>query len=193
ECGHGERAPCLDPVSSRPGVVSIQSRLDPSVPRRGSGGSHPIGRIPALNSADSMPGVTAPIIPGAEPFSQAGGPSGVLVLHGFTGNPSSMRPIADLAAAKGFTVELPRLPGHGTSVEDIMTTTWSDWAQTAEAAYDDLASRCERAAIVGLSMGGALTAYVAELRDSIAGCVFINPIVKPPPVEMIEGLEALLA
>jgi carboxylesterase len=42
-------------------------------------------------------------------------------------------------------------------------------------------------------MGGALTAYVAELRDSVAGCVFINPIVKPPPAEMIEGLEALLA
>jgi carboxylesterase len=136
--------------------------------------------------------MTTDVLPGAEPFSHRGGPSGVLVLHGFTGNPSSMRPIADLAAAKGYTVELPRLPGHGTSVEDIMTTTWSDWAQTAEAAYDDLASRCERVAIVGLSMGGALTAYVAELRDSIAGCVFINPIVKPPPAEMVEGLEALL-
>jgi carboxylesterase len=137
--------------------------------------------------------MTTDVLPGAEPFSHRGGPSGVLVLHGFTGNPSSMRPIADLAAAKGYTVELPRLPGHGTSVEDIMMTTWSDWAQTAEAAYDDLASRCERVAIVGLSMGGALTAYVAELRDSIAGCVFINPIVKPPPAEMVEGLEALLA
>jgi carboxylesterase len=137
--------------------------------------------------------MTTDVLPGAEPFSHRGGPSGVLVLHGFTGNPSSMRPIADLAAAKGFTVELPRLPGHGTSVEDIMTTTWSDWAATAEAAYDDLASRCERVAIVGLSMGGALTAYLAELRDSIAGCVFINPVVKPPPAEMLEGLEALLA
>jgi carboxylesterase len=137
--------------------------------------------------------MTTDVLPGAEPFSHRGGPAGVLVLHGFTGNPSSMRPLADLAAAKGYTVELPRLPGHGTSVEDAMTTTWSDWAQTAEAAYDDLASRCERVAIVGLSMGGALTAYVAELRDSVAGCVFINPIVKPPPAEMIEGLEALLA
>ncbi len=137
--------------------------------------------------------MTTDVLPGAEPFSHRGGPSGVLVLHGFTGNPSSMRPIADLAAAEGFTVELPRLPGHGTSVEDIMTTTWSDWAATAEAAYDDLASRCERVAIVGLSMGGALTAYLAELRDSIARCVFINPVVKPPPAEMLEGLEALLA
>jgi len=137
--------------------------------------------------------MTSDVLPGAEPFSHRGGPSGVLVLHGFTGNPSAMRPIATLAAAKGYTVELPRLPGHGTSVEDLMTTTWSDWAETAEAAYDELAERCERVAIVGLSMGGALTAYVAELRASVAGCVFINPVVKAPPAEMLEGLEALLA
>ena len=74
-----------------------------------------------------------------------------------------------------------------------MTTTWSDWTASAEAAYDDLASRCERVAIIGLSMGGGLTAYVAELRDSVAACVFINPLVKPPPAELLDGLEGLLA
>ncbi|MGC2168551.1 MAG: alpha/beta fold hydrolase [Acidimicrobiales bacterium] len=137
--------------------------------------------------------MTQDILVGAEPYSHQGGSSGVLVLHGFTGNPSSLRSLAELAADKGFSVELPRLPGHGTSVEDMMTTTWADWTQSAEAAFDDLASRCERVAIVGLSMGGSLTAYLAERHVDLAGCVFINPMIKVPPAEIVEGLDALLA
>ena len=64
--------------------------------------------------------MTAPIIPGAEPWSADGGPNGALVLHGFTGNPNSMRGIAEALAAAGFAVELPLLPGHGTSVQDMI-------------------------------------------------------------------------
>ena len=60
------------------------------------------------------------IIPGCEPWSADGGPHGVLVLHGFTGNPQSMRGLAEAFAAAGFTVELPLLPGHGTSVDDMI-------------------------------------------------------------------------
>ena len=77
--------------------------------------------------------MTAPIIPGAEPWSAPGGSHGVLVLHGFTGNPQSMRPLAQALAAAGFTVELPLLPGHGTSVEDLIPTRWEDWSGAAEA------------------------------------------------------------
>ena len=62
------------------------------------------------------------IIPGCEPWSAEGGPHGVLVLHGFTGNPQSMRGLAEAFAAAGFTVELPLLPGHGTSVDDMVAT-----------------------------------------------------------------------
>jgi carboxylesterase len=128
------------------------------------------------------------VMPGCEAFSANGSAMGVLVLHGFTGNPASMRSIAERCAAAGYTVELPRLPGHGTSVEDMMTTNWSDWSGAALAAYDDLASRSDRVAVVGLSMGGGLTAYVAEERPEVAGCVFINPLVKWPGAEMEEGL-----
>lgn len=132
------------------------------------------------------------VLPGCEAYSHPGNGAGVLVLHGFTGNPLTMRALAERAAAAGYGVELPRLPGHGTSVEDLATKRWADWATAAEEAYDRLAARCERVAVVGLSMGGGLTAHVAEVRPSVAGCVFINPTLVPPPSDVVEGLQALL-
>ena len=78
-----------------------------------------------------------PVLVGAEPLSHtAGAATGVLVLHGFTGNPSSVRSLAEAFVAAGFDVEMPRLPGHGTSVEDMMTTDWSDWFSAALDAFD---------------------------------------------------------
>ena len=96
--------------------------------------------------------MTTPILAGAEPFSAGGGPIGVVVLHGFTGSPQSMRPLAQALAAAGFSVELPLLPGHGTSVGDMVPTRWSDWSSVAEAAYGDLAGRSDRVFVAGLSM-----------------------------------------
>ena len=49
------------------------------------------------------------------------------MLHGFTGNPSSMRGVAEALAAAGYHVELPLLPGHGTTIDDMLTTGWADW------------------------------------------------------------------
>ena len=60
------------------------------------------------------------------------------MLHGFTGNPSSMRGLAEAFAAAGFHVEMPRLPGHGTTVDEMLTTAWADWTATVEAAYQRL-------------------------------------------------------
>jgi len=131
-------------------------------------------------------------MPGCESFSSDNGPLGVLVLHGFTGNPASMRSLAERIAASGYSVELPRLPGHGTTIEDMMTTDWSDWSSAAVAAFDALSERCERVGVVGLSMGGGLSAHVAEVRSQVAACVLINPLVKPPVQEMVDGLSALL-
>jgi len=71
--------------------------------------------------------VTAPILPGAEPYSATGDERGALVLHGFTGNPQSMRGLALALADAGLTVELPLLPGHGTDIADMVPTTWADW------------------------------------------------------------------
>jgi carboxylesterase len=130
------------------------------------------------------------VIPGAEAWSASGGPEGALVLHGFNGCPQSMRGLAEAFAAAGFTVELPRLPGHGTDVSDMIATSWSDWSRAAERAYDDLASRCERVVVCGLSMGATLTAWLATRHPEIAGIVVINGAFGPIDDSARSGLLA---
>ena len=137
--------------------------------------------------------MTTAIKPGCESYSAVGGPFGVLVLHGFTGSTATLRSLGERLAGAGFSVELPCLPGHGSNVDDLMATTWTDWSNAAMAAYDDLAKRCEHVALVGLSMGGALSALVAESHPEVVACVLVNPVVKPPPHEIIDGLNQLLA
>jgi carboxylesterase len=132
------------------------------------------------------------VLEGAEPFSAAGGPEGVLVLHGFTGNPQSMRPLAEAMADAGFTVELPLLPGHGTSIEDMVTTRWADWSAAAERAYEELAARCSAVVVAGLSMGGTLTLWLAERHPEIAGIVLVNPLAEPPGDDVRDMLTATL-
>src|SRR5688500_11065150 len=126
------------------------------------------------------PTSSAPVLPGAEPFSAAGGQAGVLVLHGFTGNPQSMRGLAQAFAAAGFTVELPLLPGHGTVIEDMIPTRWADWSGAAEQAYDDLRAKCDKVLVAGLSMGGTLSAWLAAHHPEISGLVLVNPAIEPP-------------
>ena len=52
-----------------------------------------------------------------------------------------MRGIAERMANAGFSVEVPLLPGHGTSVEDMIPTRFDDWSAAAEAAYRLLGAR----------------------------------------------------
>ncbi|MEZ5229110.1 MAG: alpha/beta fold hydrolase [Acidimicrobiales bacterium] len=131
------------------------------------------------------------IMPGAEPMSVNGGPTGVLAIHGFTGSPQSMRPIASAMAAAGHSVELPLLPGHGTTVDDMLATGWSDWTAAVDAAYRDLAARTERVVVTGLSMGGALTLWLATQHPEIAAIIPINAAGKADP-DLMEGLQAFI-
>jgi carboxylesterase len=130
------------------------------------------------------------VVPGCESWSAPGGPNGVLCVHGFTGNPHSVRGIAEACAAAGFAVELPRLPGHGTAVEDLIGRTFDDWRREAEAAYQRLAAACERVVIVGLSMGGTVTLRLVADHPEVAGFVAINPLISGP-AELREAIEQL--
>jgi carboxylesterase len=130
---------------------------------------------------------------GAEAWSHSGSRStGVLVIHGFTGNPSSVRELAERFAAEGFHVEVPRLTGHGTVIEDMMPTRWSDWSADVEAAYKVLSSRCKQVVVAGLSMGGALTLWLAAHHPEIAGIICINPVAQGRTAEEIAFLDVIV-
>lgn len=121
-----------------------------------------------------------PVMPGAEPYSHDGGSTGVLLCHGFTGTTASLRPWAGYLAEAGLTVSLPRLPGHGTTWQEMSRTRWEDWYAEIDRAYEDLRSRAAEIFVMGLSMGGCLALRLAELRGSeVAGLVLVNPSVAP--------------
>ena len=116
------------------------------------------------------------VLVGAEPFSHDGGPIGVLLCHGFTGSPRSMRPWADYLVARGFTVRLPLLPGHGTRWQDLARTTWTDWYAADERALAELRQRCSTVVVMGLSMGGTLALRLAQQHGAaVDGLVLVNP------------------
>ena len=118
---------------------------------------------------------------------------GVLVVHGFTGNPTAMRGLAEAMAALGHHVEMPRLPGHGTTIEDMLDTTWADWSGEVAAAHGRLAERTDTIVVMGLSMGGALTLWSGFHLSGIAGLVCVNPATTPAPAEVVEMVDELVS
>lgn len=114
--------------------------------------------------------------PEAAPFSADGGPVGVLVLHGFTGSPGTVRQWAAHLAESGLTVRAPLLAGHGAGWRALGTTGWGDWYASAERAFVELYARCEQVFVTGISMGGCLAFRLAETQgDRVGGLVVVNP------------------
>jgi carboxylesterase len=132
-----------------------------------------------MGEDEHMTSTTSPaLVPGAEPFSAEGGRIGVLLSHGFTGSPASMTPWGRQLVGLGHTVRVPRLPGHGTTWQELNTTRWEGWYAEVDAALTDLRSTCDHVVVAGLSMGGCLALRLAEQRpDDIDAVVVINPVV----------------
>jgi carboxylesterase len=117
-----------------------------------------------------------PVLPGAEPFRHEGGEAGVLLCHGFTGSPQSLRPWAQHLADHGLTVSLPLLPGHGTRWQDMALTGWQDWYAEVDRELRALTERCTSVFVAGLSMGGTLALRLAAKHgDAVSGVVVVNP------------------
>ncbi len=125
------------------------------------------------------------IDPSAEPFFSDAVPDqrdgqrvGVLLVQGFTGSPASMAPWGRYLADQGLGVAVPRLPGHGTTWQELNRTRWPDWYGEVERAFEKLRANNDQVVVGGLSMGGALVLRLAADRGrDVAGVVVVNPAV----------------
>jgi carboxylesterase len=88
-----------------------------------------------------------------------------------------MKPWGEALAAEGFAVSVPRLPGHGTTWQEMATTTYDDWYDAIDRAHAELNQRCDVVVVGGLSMGGTLALDLAAHHREIAGLLLVNPAV----------------
>ena len=113
-----------------------------------------------------------------DPFFFDGGPVGVLLIHGFTGAPPEMRPLGKVLAARGLTVAGVRLPGHGTTPEELARTTRAEWIAACETELAKLRSCCQTLFVGGLSLGALLALWLGAQHDDLAGLILLAPAVK---------------
>ncbi|WP_408899106.1 alpha/beta hydrolase [Nocardioides sp. R1-1] len=139
--------------------------------------------------------LTAPLTIAARPELTGGRRVGVLLSHGFTGSPASMRPWGEHLGALGYGVSVPLLPGHGTTWRELNRVQWTDWYAELTRAFDALRAEHEAVVIGGLSMGGALVLRLAADRpDEVAGVMVVNPAVatKRRDVKLLPVLKHLV-
>jgi carboxylesterase len=108
-------------------------------------------------------------------FFLEGGPVGILLIHGFTGSPPEMRRIGGYLHQRGLTVSAPLLPGHGTNVDDMNRSKWTEWVDCVEGVLAELRARCHTAFVGGLSMGSVLTLYLAARHADLPGVILYSP------------------
>ncbi len=143
-------------------------------------------------------------MPGAEAWSASGNATehpararvGLGLVHGFTGNPVSLRPLAEKLCELGFRLDVPRLPGHGTHVRDMQKTRYADWRQEVERTALRLRAACDHVVLLGFSMGATLVLDVASGDErGFAGVIAVNPLIldrEGPIVKIAPLLEYVL-
>ncbi len=125
-------------------------------------------------------------------MEQERAPLGVLILHGFTSSLATVGQLAPRVERLGMPYRMPVLRGHGTRPEDLVGVHWRDWVVDADAALASLLEESERAAIVGLSMGGLVALVLGVDRaDRVAGIVAVAPALRlASPLTPLAGLVA---
>ena len=114
-------------------------------------------------------------IPESEPLRLFAGKTGILMIHGFTGSPASIKPWALAMRDKGLSVCVPRLAGHGTQWSDLNKVQWQDWYDVIEKEFLELKKHCDQVFVAGFSVGGALALRLSQIRGSeIAGTILLN-------------------
>ncbi len=103
---------------------------------------------------------------------------GIILVHGYTGSPASVRPWAEYLHNHGYSVRTPLLPGHGTEASDLNLVKWQEWPQKIEKELAEMSKSCESIFMADLSMGGGTTLYIAQKHgDKLTGIILVNPMI----------------
>lgn len=103
---------------------------------------------------------------------------GIVLVHGFTGSPAAMRPWAEFLNARGYSVRVPRLPGHGTKPADLNEVNWQQWPAKVAEEISELQKHCSQIFLAGLSMGGGTTLNIAASHgNQLSGIILVNPMI----------------
>lgn len=105
------------------------------------------------------------------------GDTSVLLVHGFTGTPWEMAPLARHLATMGITSVAVRLPGHGTTPEDLAQRHFEEWVDTVSQGHQFLKNEGGRQVAVGLSTGAMVT-IAAHMKQNFDGLALLSPYLK---------------
>jgi carboxylesterase len=119
------------------------------------------------------------LMAGAEEFSLGEGPTSVLMIHGFTGSPQGLRGLGEILAAQGLAVTGIRLPGHGTTWQELNTIRSAQWVAAVEQGWKHAAERSDEVFVVALSFGAALAIdFIAHNPGKVSGLVTLGGFVR---------------
>lgn len=132
-----------------------------------------IAKAPASLSAAGRPRVFLHDAPTGEVF---------VLMHGLTNSPEQFDKLGRILFERGHNVVIPRTPGHGKA--DLMTDALSVFTAKAMLDYANLAISLSRPlgrhlTVVGLSVNGATTAWVAQNRSDVDRAVLLAPFFAP--------------
>ncbi len=106
---------------------------------------------------------------------------GCLFIHGFTGAPYEVEPLASYIRKKtGWVVKVPTLPGHGVTLS-LKGHTYMEWITYAEQELLSLMEEVDEVYVIGFSMGGIIASYLAahynvqKLVLLSAAAYYVNP------------------
>jgi esterase/lipase len=111
---------------------------------------------------------------------------GVLLLHGLSDSPYSLRALGQLLYKRGYWVIGLRLPGHGTIPSGLLHVHWHDWAAAVRIAAHHLHSKIaadQPLFMLGYSNGAALAVEYAisvmegEKIPAVNGLVLMSPAI----------------
>jgi alpha-beta hydrolase superfamily lysophospholipase len=131
---------------------------------------------------------------------------GVLLVHGLSDSPYSLRTLGETLHGRGYTVIGLRVPGHGTCPRALADIAWEDWAAAVRVAMRGLRQRVPNdlpCLMVGYSNGGALCVeYAAEAIEAPSpdermplpdGIVLLSPMIGITPLAEFTSLYPLVA